>query len=154
MRKTVPLVLSAALAVTLASSFGVRVSAEEQTETGADTGKNDLRLWYTKPASQGGASSENDIWQQYTLPIGDGDMGANVYGEISTERLTFNEKTLWTGGPSESRPDYNGGNLESQGNYGETMKQIQQLFAEGRDSEASSLCNQLVGTSDGYGSYQ
>ena len=154
MRKTVPLVLSAALAVTLAPSFGVRVSAEEQTETGADTGQNDLRLWYTKPASQGGASSENDIWQQYTLPIGDGDMGANVYGEISTERLTFNEKTLWTGGPSESRPDYNGGNLESQGNYGETMKQIQQLFAEGRDSEASSLCNQLVGTSDGYGSYQ
>ena len=34
------------------------------------------------------------------------------------------------------------------------MKQIQQLFAEGKDSEASSLCNQLVGTSNGYGSYQ
>ena len=81
-------------------------------------------------------------------------MGANVYGEISNDRLTFNEKTLWTGGPSESRPDYNGGNLEAQGKNGETMKQIQQLFAEGKDSEASSMCNQLVGTSEGYGAYQ
>ncbi len=154
-RKTASLALSATLAVTMVPSFGISVSAEEQTEAGqAGAGQNDLRLWYTKPSSQGGASGENNIWQQYTLPIGDGDMGANVYGEISTERLTFNEKTLWTGGPSESRPDYNGGNLESQGNYGETMKQIQQLFAEGKDSEASSLCNQLVGTSNGYGSYQ
>src|SRR5699024_7816374 len=74
--------------------------------------------------------------------------------EIVNERLTFNEKTLWTGGPSDSRPDYNGGNLEDQGKYGETLKEIQQLFAEGKDSEASSLCNQLVGTSDGYGAYQ
>lgn len=154
-RKTASLALSATLAVTMVPSFGISVSAEEQTEAGqAGAGQNDLRLWYTKPSSQGGASGENNIWQQYTLPIGDGDMGANVYGEISTERLTFNEKTLWTGGPSESRPDYNGGNLEAQGNYGETLKEIQQLFAEGRDSEASSLCNQLVGTSDGYGSYQ
>ena len=154
MKKTASLALSAALAVTMAPSLGVSVSAEEQTEAGQADEQNDLRLWYTKPSSQGGTSGENNIWQQYTLPIGDGDMGANVYGEISKERLTFNEKTLWTGGPSESRPDYNGGNLESQGNYGETMKQIQQLFAEGRDSEASSLCNQLVGTSTGYGAYQ
>ena len=108
-RKTASLALSAALAVTMVPSFGISVSAEEQTEAGqAGAGQNDLRLWYTKPSSHGGASGENNIWQQYTLPIGDGDMGANVYGEISTERLTFNEKTLWTVGPSESRPEEDG----------------------------------------------
>ena len=147
--------LSAAVAATMLPVTGVTAGAQEQTGTGQENAEqNDLRLWYTKPSSQGGVSGEDNVWQQYTLPIGNGDMGANVYGEISNERLTFNEKTLWTGGPSESRPDYNGGNLEAQGKNGETMKQIQQLFAEGKDSEASSMCNQLVGTSDGYGAYQ
>ena len=154
-RRMASVVLSAALAATMLPVAGVTAGAQEQTGTGQENAEqNDLRLWYTKPSSQGGVSGEDNVWQQYTLPIGNGDMGANVYGEISNERLTFNEKTLWTGGPSESRPDYNGGNLEAQGNYGATMKQIQQLFAEGKDSEASAMCNQLVGTSDGYGAYQ
>ena len=153
-RKAASLLLSAALAVTMVPYTGISAYAADGEETAAQEGQNDLRMWYTKPASQGGPTGENDVWQQYTLPIGNGDMGANVYGEIVNERLTFNEKTLWTGGPSDSRPDYNGGNLEDQGKYGETLKEIQQLFAEGKDSEASSLCNQLVGTSDGYGAYQ
>ena len=154
-RRMASVVLSAALAATMLPVAGVTAGAQEQTGTGQESAEqNDLRLWYTKPSSQGGVSGEDNVWQQYTLPIGNGDMGANVYGEISNERLTFNEKTLWTGGPSESRPDYNGGNLEAQGKNGETMKQIQQLFAEGKDSEASAMCNQLVGTSDGYGAYQ
>ena len=154
-RRMASVALSAALAATMLPVAGVTAGAQEQTGTGQENAEqNDLRLWYTKPSSQGGVSGEDNVWQQYTLPIGNGDMGANVYGEISNERLTFNEKTLWTGGPSESRPDYNGGNLEAQGKNGETMKQIQQLFAEGKDSEASSMCNQLVGTSEGYGAYQ
>ena len=81
-------------------------------------------------------------------------MGANVYGEVATEHLTFNEKTLWTGGPSSSRPNYQGGNLENKGNNGQTLKNIQKLFAEGKNSEAANLCNQLTGATDGYGSYQ
>ncbi len=154
-RRMASVALSAAVAATMLPVTGVTAGAQEQTGTGQENAEqNDLRLWYTKPSSQGGVSGEDNVWQQYTLPIGNGDMGANVYGEISNERLTFNEKTLWTGGPSESRPDYNGGNLEAQGKNGETMKQIQQLFAEGKDSEASSMCNQLVGTSEGYGAYQ
>lgn len=81
-------------------------------------------------------------------------MGANVYGEIVNEHLTFNEKTLWTGGPSESRPNYMGGNIENNGQNGAIMEQVQQLFLEGKTSEAVNLCNQLVGSSDGYGAYQ
>ncbi|MBQ7098472.1 MAG: glycoside hydrolase N-terminal domain-containing protein, partial [Oscillospiraceae bacterium] len=125
---------------------------------------NSLRLWYDEPASQGtnilsaGANYSDadgsNTWQQQTLPIGSGDMGANVYGEIVSEHLTFNEKTLWTGGPSSSRPDYMGGNVQSNGQNGAIMQQVQELFLAGRTSEAVSLCNQLVGTSTGYGAYQ
>ena len=112
-----------------------------------------LKLWYRESASAH-AGGTNDIWQKRTLPIGNGDMGANVYGEVATEHLTFNEKTLWTGGPSASRPNYQGGNLDNKGNNGATLKNIQKLFAEGKSGQASTLCDQLVGTKDGYGAYQ
>ena len=135
-----------------------QVKAEKTSE------RNALTLWYDEPASQGtnilnagSGYSESDgsnTWQQQTLPIGNGDMGANVYGEIASEHLTFNEKTLWTGGPSDSRTDYMGGNLVPSGQYGATMKQIQQYFIDGNSSAASNLCNSLVGTSTGYGAYQ
>lgn len=124
-RRMASVVLSAALTATMLPLTEVTARAEEQAGSGQEnTEQNDLRLWYTKPSSQGGVSGEDEVWQQHTLPIGNGDMGANVYGEISNERLTFNEKTLWTGGPSESRPDYNGGNLESK----EDMNKLEQLY--------------------------
>ena len=126
---------------------------------------NPLRLWYDEPASRGtnilsagqnySDADGSNTWQQQTLPIGNGDMGANVYGEIVSEHLTFNEKTLWTGGPSESRSDYMGGNLEYKGQNGTIMQQIQQEFLNGNSSYASSLCaSYLVGAEAGYGSYQ
>ena len=51
-----------------------------------------------EPSMQGWAGiSDNDAWQRYTLPIGNGDIGANIYGEITTEKLTFNEKNSLDG---------------------------------------------------------
>ena len=158
-------IFAAAMAVTSVPFPGqqaVTAEAAEEIATQAEDG-NPLRLWYDEPVSQGtnilsaGANYDTDEknrWQQHSLPIGNGDMGANVYGEIVSEHLTFNEKTLWTGGPSDSRPDYNGGNLESKGQNGAVLKQVQQYFAEGNDSAAISLCGQLRGDTNGYGAYQ
>ncbi|OHT06867.1 hypothetical protein TRFO_25044 [Tritrichomonas foetus] len=123
---------------------------------------NPLRMWYNLPSSKLALrsipeytpfNSDNDIWQQNTLPIGNSFIGANIWGEIKNERLTFNEKSLWLGGPSTKRPNYNGGNNADKGKYGEVFRNIQQLFADGKDDEASNMCNQLIGDSDGYGSY-
>ena len=53
---------------------------------------NDLgppHLWYTRPASQ---------WSE-ALPIGNGRLGAMVFGGTATERVQLNEETLWSGGP-------------------------------------------------------
>ena len=142
LKKIVAGVVAAAMAVALLPSAAIptRASAAEG---------NSLRLWYDEPASRGqniiGAGSGysdydgSNTWQQQTLPIGNGDMGANVYGEIVNEHLTFNEKTLWTGGPSASRPDYQGGNLASKGQNGAIMEQIQDLFLNGNSSYASQL---------------
>lgn len=125
-----------------------------------------LCLWYDFPADKGepilagggfGTTPEDNQWQQFTLPIGNSHMGAAIYGGIEHEKLTFNHKTLWNGGPAIQRPDYNGGNKELTSD-GERMadiyERIQSLFKEGRKEEASGLCENLVGSEDGYGAYQ
>ncbi len=159
-RKHLKRVVAGAFAAVMATS-GISFP---QANVHAEEKGNELRLWYDEPTSLGtnilGAGSgydtdEKNRWQQHTLPIGNGDMGANVYGEIASEHLTFNEKTLWTGGPSESRKDYMGGNSTEKGQDGASLKNIQKLFAEGKTSEATAACNNLlVGISNGYGAYQ
>ncbi|MFJ7043541.1 glycosyl hydrolase family 95 catalytic domain-containing protein [Streptomyces sp. NPDC101112] len=57
-------------------------------------------LWYTAPAAD---------WEREALPIGGGALGATVFGTLASERLQFNEKTLWTGGPG-SAQGYDHGN--------------------------------------------
>src|ERR1700712_3061120 len=55
-----------------------------------------LRLWYREPAA---------IWTD-ALPVGNGRLGAMVFGGIKTERLQLNEDTLWSGSPTEwNNPD-------------------------------------------------
>ena len=49
----------------------------------------DLRLWYRQPAEE---------WDQ-ALPVGNGRLGAMVYGRTADETIQLNEETLWSGGP-------------------------------------------------------
>ena len=53
-----------------------------------------------KPVNAGEQNWNRDReWEQRSLPLGNGSLGANVMGSIATERYTLNEKTLWRGGP-------------------------------------------------------
>src|SRR5687768_9842709 len=54
---------------------------------------NDLALWYDEAAGTD--------WLR-ALPIGNGRLGAMVFGNIDTERLQLNEDTVWAGGPHDS----------------------------------------------------
>ena len=107
------------------------------------------RLWFDEPAKN--TYSE---WEKRTLPIGNSHIGGNIFGRYDVERITLNEKSFWTGGPSESRPNYNGGNITEYGNYGETLAEVQRLFLSGDTLAGQELCEKLVGTWDGYGGYQ
>ena len=90
-------------------------------------------------------------WEEYCLPIGNGYMGASFFGGIEKERIVLNEKTLWVGGPSPSRPDYNGGNRREA--Y-KDVKAVQELLYENRYDEAVEKLPMLTCEGDGYGSYQ
>ena len=48
-----------------------------------------LTLWYKQPAN---------LWVE-ALPVGNGRMGAMVFGGVAKERIQFNESTVWTGEP-------------------------------------------------------
>ncbi len=50
-----------------------------------------MKLWYQQPAKE---------WTE-ALPVGNGRLGAMIFGGVKNEKIQFNEDTLWTGGPHE-----------------------------------------------------
>ena len=61
-----------------------------------------LTLWYTVPVTK---ATVSDPWMEYALPIGNGQLGAMIYGGIRQDLIQFNEKTLWTGSPTNYNRD-------------------------------------------------
>lgn len=76
-------------------------------------------LWYAQPASR---------WTE-ALPLGNGRMGAMVFGDPKVERIQFNEQTVWTGEPH----DY--AHVGAHRHLGE----IRRLLFEGQQKEAEKL---------------
>ncbi len=89
-------------------------------------------------------------WEQLSYPIGNGNIGGNVFGGVLKERISLNEKSLWSGGPANNRA-YMGGNIPERGKQGATLKEAQRLFKSGKTTQALEVCNQLTGISDGKG---
>ncbi len=82
----------------------------------------ELKLWYNKPAAK---------WTD-ALPIGNGRIGAMIFGGVEQDRIQFNEETLWTGEPRE----YN-----KKGAY-KYLPQIRQLLFDGKQKEAEALATE------------
>lgn len=68
----------------------IAVVASAQTDNG-------MRLWYTKPATK---------WTE-ALPVGNGSLGAMIFGNPTDELLQLNEATFWSGGPVKSGVNLN-----------------------------------------------
>lgn len=107
--------------------------------------RSENTLWYQKPAA-----NNYDGWEQQALPIGNGYMGAKIFGGVKKERIQFNEKTLWSGGPGTQ--GYDGGN--SRDDSGEALREIQQLLAAEDYDAAQEAMTKLQGDENGLGAYQ
>ncbi|MGZ3755078.1 MAG: glycosyl hydrolase family 95 catalytic domain-containing protein [Mucilaginibacter sp.] len=79
----------------------------------------DLKLWYNQPAQK---------WTD-ALPIGNGRLGAMIFGGVDEDRIQFNENTLWTGEP---RSYQRNGAVKY-------LATIRKLVAEGKQPEAEAL---------------
>jgi alpha-L-fucosidase 2 len=110
--------LFAFLFATLSLGF---VQAGTKTSVQSD---HSMRLWYTQPAR---------IWEE-ALPIGNGRLGAMIYGKPAKEEFQLNEGTLWAGQP------YRNENPEA----GEAIPVIRQLIFDGKLREAQNMVNQKV----------
>ena len=93
-----------------------------------------------------------DGWEKQALPVGNGEMGAKVFGLIGEERIQYNEKTLWSGGPQPDSTDYNGGNYKDR--Y-KVLAEIRKALEAGDRQKAKQLAEQnLVGPNNAqYGRY-
>ncbi|WP_196260763.1 glycoside hydrolase family 95 protein [Pelagibacterium limicola] len=80
---------------------------------------SDLELWYDHPAAE---------WTQ-ALPVGNGRLGAMIFGGAAHDRLQLNEDTLWTGGP------YSPVNPEAR----EHLDEVRRMLFENRFTEAEAL---------------
>ena len=93
--------------------------AKESSSTQEGDGAS--KLWYSTAAGTWGEA----------LPIGNGRVGAMVFGNPWRERLQLNECTMWTGGPYSPSP-------ADSVNY---LPKIQKLLFEGKYDEADEVCN-------------
>ena len=89
--------------------------------------QNNLRntLWYQQPAS---------AWVE-ALPVGNGRLGAMVFGGIQEERIKFNEDTLWSGGPK----DWNNPEART------VLPEVRRLVLEGDYVAANELSKKMQG---------
>ena len=88
----------AALSIAVTSIPGTPVKAGGNGTVGRAGGgaEKPLKLQYLSPANKG--TDERNNWERWALPLGNGHMGAMVFGRTDTERVQLNEKTLWSGG--------------------------------------------------------
>ncbi|MFF2450713.1 glycoside hydrolase N-terminal domain-containing protein [Neobacillus sp. NPDC058068] len=86
--------------------------------------ENDMILWFDRPANE---------WLE-AFPIGNGRLGAMVFGGASVEKLQLNEESLWAGAPVD---DNNQKALEF-------LPEIRKLLLEGKNSEAKALADKYI----------
>ncbi len=92
-------------------------------------------LWYRKPAK---------VWEE-ALPLGNGRIGAMVFGNIENERIQVNEESVWYGGKKDRiNPDAR-----------EYLPKVRELIREGRIGAAQDLMGTvLTGTPNSENPYQ
>lgn len=94
-----------------------------------------LKLWYNQPAKE---------WMQAT-PVGNGRLGAMIYGGVETETIALNEITMWSGQYDENQEIPCGK---------EMLGKIRKLFFEGKMEEGNNLGAQfLSGRPNSFGTH-
>src|SRR5687768_11370127 len=90
----------------------------------ASDARPETTMWYTQPAAK---------WEE-ALPVGNGRLGAMVFGGAGEERLQLNEDSLWSGGPQDAD------NPAALG----ALPEVRRLLFDGRYVEGEALAEKLM----------
>ena len=119
----------------LTACLGCLIAAEPALEGKAGPPESALSLWYRQPAKE---------WDD-ALPVGNGRLGAMVFGRVVKERIQFNEESLWDG---YERDRINPKALEA-------LPEVRRLLFEGKNQEAADLAGEtMMGIPERINSYQ
>ena len=168
--------MTAALLCTLTAVSGQRMPSPQKTQAdAAPVQTHPLSYWFDtpctlqgkaiwygghperwsdgrKPISAGdGATNPDSEWETRSLPIGNGHLGANILGSVEAERITFNEKSLWRGGPNTAKGAGYYWNVNK--NSAHVLADIREAFAEGDQQKAALLTRQHFNSPVPYESY-
>ncbi|ODP36443.1 glycoside hydrolase family 95 protein [Sphingomonas turrisvirgatae] len=116
--------MSVSRRATLKAGAGLALASALPVRANGDAADHPNRLWYDRPASE---------WVQ-ALPLGNGRLGAMVFGGIASERIQLNEDTFHAGSP------YDGTNPKA----GAGMRQARELLLAGKFKEAQDRANETV----------
>lgn len=93
--------------------------------------KNPMKLWYDKPAAN---------WEE-ALPIGNGRLGAMIFGTIESEQLQLNEETVWAGEPGNNIPE----------DFKSVLPKVRELIFKEKFKEAQDLATSRIPRKAGEG---
>ncbi len=93
--------------------------------------EDNMKIWYDEASS---------CWEE-ALPIGNGRIGAMIYGNPEHERIQLNEETIWAGSP------YNNTNPKAKVH----LDEIRELISGGKNAEAQILCDRYLLSSGAHG---
>jgi hypothetical protein len=79
-----------------------------------------LKLQYDFPAT---------AWENEALPLGNGKIGAMVFGGVATDVIQINEHSLWSGGPGKN-PNYNGGHARTAAQVKQNLQNLRTALQE------------------------
>ncbi len=99
---------------------------DAQRSRNSDDDPEGLVLWYRKPAS---------TWTE-ALPVGNGRLGAMIFGDAQNERLQLNEDTLWSGAPQ---------NWNNPQAYDHLAAVRELVLKQQKYVEADAVCRQMQG---------
>src|SRR5688500_16282713 len=94
--------------------------------------KQVLKLWYKTPSGR--------TWEN-ALPIGNGRLGAMVYGNVEKETIQLNEHTVWSGSPNRNDSPL----------AFDSLAIIRQLIFEDKQKNAEAIANRVIITKKSHG---
>src|SRR3954451_4653078 len=84
-----------------------------------------LKLWYNHPAGK--------VWEN-ALPVGNGRLGAMIYGNVEKETIQLNEHTVWSGSPNRNDNPLSIDSLDA----------VRKLIFEGKQKDAERMANRVI----------